>query len=87
MWRFLCMYLIFSISVISTIFSLIGVLLYELTEDLKDIDKTPPRHWPEPMLIIERYLDTKEVVSSEILYNFVLYNSELLLNDQLLELQ
>ena len=47
---------------IGTIFSLLVVIKYKLTADLKDINKTPSRHWPEPMMVIEPNLQDGPVL-------------------------
>jgi MFS family permease len=43
----------FLFAAIGTILSLSVIFKYKLTADLKDINKTPSRHWPEPMMVIE----------------------------------
>ncbi|HZC49302.1 MAG TPA: MFS transporter [Nitrososphaeraceae archaeon] len=52
----------FLFAAIGTIFSLVVVIKYKLTGDLKDINKTPSRHWPEPMMVIEPNLQDGPVL-------------------------
>jgi MFS family permease len=52
----------FLFAAIGTIFSLLVVIKYKLTADLKDINKTPSRHWPEPMMVIEPNLQDGPVL-------------------------
>lgn len=69
---------------IGTIFSLLVVIKYKLTADLKDINKTPSRHWPEPMMVIEPNLQDGPVlvkleyrIHPKTLHDFVLAIIEL----------
>ena len=52
----------FLFAAIGAIFSLVVVIKYKLTGDLKDINKTPSRHWPEPMMVIEPNLQDGPVL-------------------------